>query len=319
MTSALVFDSSVMLGIILVCWLLQASMKVNKSSAISHLLIWLFFGLYSTQLLAHKINVPYSWWGLTNPPVNFSTTTFNVPQLKSTRMDELTADVLRTIQASIEKYSEKRDDVYLYPHLPYLYKIFEKLPPTKNAVQWFDVVTSEALSDEVDSLMNKKPNLLIFFDPPHGTYKGHANFKRITENQQTKILNWTDDMVSQGQYELIEYIIFDNKKTDETGRMDVRLKNLHSVNETQLEKFSSKLEFSHRIEERPKLEFSYRIEERPKLGFSYRIEERPKNEGKLAKFGVTKLAELELLVKLLGGLYKEDEHWYSLKIYRRVK
>lgn len=294
MTSALVFDSAVMFSIVVFCLLLQISLKIKKSMPISQMLIWLFFSVYSTNLLVHKINVPYSWWGLTNPPINFSTESFDVPQLKYTKMDQLTANILEIIQTSIKQYSSKNDDVYLYPHLPYLYKIFGKLPPTKNSVQWFDVVSLDSLADEIDDLERKKPNLLIFFDPPNGTYLGHAQFKKIEENPQKRILDWVDYKVSKSHYELIKYVVFNNAKTIESAAVSVRFKNLNNKTAEQISRFNDTLRYSTMEDE---------IINTSSSAHTYKV---------------TKLIELESLANFFGGLFKEDEHFYALKIYRRV-
>lgn len=293
MTSAFVFDSAIMLGVIFVCFLFQISMRGNKSLPVSQFLLWLFFTVYSTNLMAQKINVPYGWWGLTVPSISFSTETFDVPELKYTKMDHQMANMLETIEAAINKHSSSNDDVYFFPHMPYLYKIFDKLPPTKNAVQWFDVVSSKSMEDEIGNLERKKPSLLIYFDPPYGTYNGHEKFKKITESPQRKILNWTDSMVVEGEYELVEYFIYDNDKTHENDKFEVRFKNLNKVSPEQITKINSKLLFSELIS--------------------------PSQPRDRYIFQVTTLSDVEPLVEFFGGIFKEDENWYALKIYQKVK
>lgn len=169
-----------------------------------------FIGALFLSLLIYKQKEPYNWWGLRQGAV--SQAKFDLPyeQLKYFKVDEATYQLFLDVRNEINEKSRSSDDVYLYPDMPIFYQLHDKLPVTKNIVQWFDVISSDQYIDELSQIKIKKPRLVIMLDPPWYVYKGHSDLKQ-TRLLQLDFIKYMDSLVSRGVYRLVKYQVYNNE------------------------------------------------------------------------------------------------------------
>lgn len=162
------------------------------------------------SIIFNKCILPYDWWGLQQSNIFSARYSLPYKELKGIYVDKDTRDVFAEVKESIDAYSRDDRDVYLVPNIPIFYYLHKKYPPYRNVVQWFDVTSTKNMTDEMNRFKNKHPNLVVFLDPPESVYAGHANMirKELLLDDFGKLM---DDLVRNGEYELVKYTIYDQK------------------------------------------------------------------------------------------------------------
>jgi hypothetical protein len=168
-----------------------------------------FIALLFLALFVYKQNNPFNWWGLRQSEISMAKYELPYEELKYLRVDKATSLMFSDIKKEIDNKSEKNNDVYLYPDIPVFYQLSKKLPPTKNIVQWFDVISTSGINYEFAELKRINPKILIIFDAPWAVYKGHAMLKQ-SKLVQPEIIAYYDSMVAKGKYRMVKYQIYDN-------------------------------------------------------------------------------------------------------------
>lgn len=127
-----------------------------------------------------KYLAPYEWWGLTVGPIgaskfNLGASAGGAPQLKGIYADSQTFQSYQAILNLIRMQPRSdRSNVYLFPDIPIFYLLTNKIPPTKNVVQWFDVVTSSQLQQDVNYVDSRKAALIVSLTPPSFAFLGNG-------------------------------------------------------------------------------------------------------------------------------------------------
>ncbi|OGT06298.1 MAG: hypothetical protein A2103_00500 [Gammaproteobacteria bacterium GWF2_41_13] len=159
-------------------------------------------------VVVQKCQHPYSWWGLSQSPIYSAKNELSNVYMRGIYMDDPTAEAFNIIGDSINKFSKTNSDVYLFPDIPIFYYLYHKVPPYKNVVQWFDVITSADLQDEFNSFNQKLPAVIVFLDPPDYVYAGHAALiKRPLIQLMFK--KKFEELVQDGSYRLYQSFIYD--------------------------------------------------------------------------------------------------------------
>ena len=116
--------------------------------------------------------------------------------LKNLRVGVETYDLLTTIKDAVNTHSSERDDVYFYPHMPFFYIMHDKLPPTRNPVQWFDVIPDREMQKEIAAFEADPPKLMVVFDSPYFVHLGHQAMKK--QSYQTQFIDILNEKVAGG-------------------------------------------------------------------------------------------------------------------------
>jgi hypothetical protein len=184
----------------------EKALDTNKYN----LIIISFAVVLAISLFVYKQNQPYNWWGLSQGSIAQAKYELPYNSLKYLKVDKATFDLFATIKEVIETKSKTNNDVYLYPDIPIFYQLHNKIPPTRNLVQWYDVISTQAMMREIEDLKKIKPHLIIILEPPWFAYKGHSELKQ-SNLYQIEIINYLDQQVVKGDYRLIKYQIYSNK------------------------------------------------------------------------------------------------------------
>jgi hypothetical protein len=163
----------------------------------------------ASSLFIYKQNEPYNWWGLSQGPIAQAKYELPYSSLKYLKVDKATFDLFSTIKEVIETKSKTDNDLYLYPDIPIFYQLHNKIPPTRNLVQWYDVISTQAMKREIEDIKKILPHLIIVLEPPWFVYKGHSMLKN-SYLYQAEIVDFLDNQVVNGNYKLIKYQIYNN-------------------------------------------------------------------------------------------------------------
>jgi|GEM_PF-2043744 len=267
--------------------------------------------VFCVMTFTNKFAVPYSWWGLGQGTVSAARFELPYERMRFYRTDAATSEIYKTIKSSIETYSKTNNDVYLFPHIPIFYDLHNKIPPTANIGQWFDIITNKNVLKDLEFLKRNSPNLVIMLDPAWEAYVGHSIMKKSYLNQ-LDIVEYFNNQVALGNYKIIKYQIYDQKIFgDGLGgkqKLDVSLKvnNLDVVGYTIDELYAAK-------------KLSNRFLIRSVISNSQDIYKVIKREHKLKINDVLNLTirynQLDSLVQIFGPPDKTEENYYTLKIF----
>lgn len=148
--------------------------KRKLSVAYDAMLVILIAAVIGSALIRKVFNT-YDWWGLKEGSVFSARTELAHPALSHIRVTEGAAEVFARINNFVKQESRERDDVYFYPNIPMFYLLNNKLPPYKSLVQWFDVISTAQLEEEMRLFKEKPPHAIVFLDPPEFVYRGHED------------------------------------------------------------------------------------------------------------------------------------------------
>jgi hypothetical protein len=161
-----------------------------------------------------KLKMPYSWIGLSQSSILKATTELsNIPHTKGIYVDQITAEVFKTINEVVGKYSKNDKDVYFYPSIPMFYYLYNKVPPYKNVVQWFDVISSSDIKQELNDFKASPPKVIVFLDPPRFVYQLHY---KLIKRPLTQIDFETEfeKLMKNGEYSLYKYVLYNQELLD---------------------------------------------------------------------------------------------------------
>lgn len=209
-TSGLSQDDMIILcipAIIFIIVNLESILILKKNG---HFIIYfLIVSLIGINVISTKINFPWSWFGADQSAISYSSFTPPYKELMGLKTDEKTYKLMNSIKLNIETYSRNVDDTLIYPNIPFFYILHSKIPPFVTPVYWFDTATDKKIDYLISNLNIKKPELIIFFDPPNFAYQEHSKMKKH-EVSQTQFNRFIENSVKNGIYKLIDYQIFRN-------------------------------------------------------------------------------------------------------------
>lgn len=181
--------------------------------------------LLSAFIFLKKINNPYNWWGLSQAKISNSKYSLPFPQMKYFKVDKMTYDFFNDVKLYADE--SLKDDMYFYPHIPIFYMLYDTKPISNNFVQWFDVITTKNMINEISKIKQKEPSLVVILEPSWSAYKGHSELKQ-SKLEQVKLVELLDNYVSEGKYKLEQFSIFDNSiygdNMQDYNKVNIRIK-----------------------------------------------------------------------------------------------
>jgi hypothetical protein len=182
---------------------------VEMTEAPRQSIYFMIVSLIGFNVISTKINSPWSWFGADQSPISYSSFTPPYKELFGLKTDEKTYKLMNSIKLNIERYSKKVDDTLIYPNIPFFYILHSKVPSFLTPVYWFDTATDEKIDHLLSNINVKKPEIIIFFDPPNFAYQEHSKMKKH-EVRQIQFNNLIENFVQLGIYKLIDYQTFRN-------------------------------------------------------------------------------------------------------------
>jgi hypothetical protein len=144
---------------------------INATLAVALIVItgaYFFARTYTTQ---------YNWWGYQAKGKIESHHRGYFPELNGMEVDDFTSQVLRLVYQD-RLQAEGKQSVYIYPHMPLLYKFINEIPRYKNPVLWFDVSSEKDGFTAVQELQQNQPDIVYWLLVPESVRRGHFNLRR---------------------------------------------------------------------------------------------------------------------------------------------
>ena len=209
-TSSLSQDDMIILCIpVIICIAVHLESILNARKFNINSIFFIIISIIGINIFSNKINNPWSWFGANLSSISFSNSSTPYKELRGIHIDDMTSKLMNSIKHNIDKHSKEKSDVLLYPNIPFFYILHNKIPPFTTPVYWFDTASNKLIDDLIFKLNHKKPELIIFFDPPNFAYKEHSKMKK-NEVIQSKFNSVIDDFVRNGTYKLIDFHEFRN-------------------------------------------------------------------------------------------------------------
>ncbi len=131
------------------------------------------------SIVSFKYDVPYSWWGLTEPSIRDAKYEIeDCELLNGIKVSEETAQGYELILGSIKEHTEEGDSIFVFPHAPIFYLLSDRYPDTYTYVQWFDVSSDKAVVKDIDVLKEKNPKVIVYIDIGEYVTSSHENLFR---------------------------------------------------------------------------------------------------------------------------------------------
>ena len=116
---------------------------------------------------------PYYWWGLQQGILAEHTQTTDVPLLTGIRMRPLDKQCYETIYQDVINNTTEADTIFTFPHCPVVYTITDRHSATYTKVQWFDVSSADAISEDINRLREEPPKVVVYMTVPDMAYESH--------------------------------------------------------------------------------------------------------------------------------------------------
>ncbi|GBL44286.1 hypothetical protein SFMTTN_0081 [Sulfuriferula multivorans] len=192
-----------------VAWILNRIQRFPQQKYF--LLASLFFLAILPRIAIGKLLVPYSWWENTQGSVFSARYQTNYPDLAGIYVDVKYRDVFNMIKLYVDRYSLSQSDVYFY-NLPIFYALHKKIPPFREVVQWFDVVSSKQMENELRALRKHPPRVIVALEPSPVAFAVNRILKQNENLPQEDFRNQLDQWVFEGKYRLVRSVALPTHK-----------------------------------------------------------------------------------------------------------
>ncbi len=157
--------------------------------------------------VAFKINVPYGWESMVEPPVVRPSQESVLPQLQGMRLSPQTVQRIERVVALIEEHSSTGEEIFVFPHMPIFYLLAGRPPCTFSHVQFWDVCPDFIASADAERLLSHRPRVLVVGIMPEADIAEREQYFRSGRRSgQRDILEAIDKLTRSGDYELLDTV-----------------------------------------------------------------------------------------------------------------
>ncbi len=117
-----------------------------------------------------KMLIPYTFMGVSEPPVRLAKFESSVPRLKGFYLPEETVKFVDSTVDIVNKYSKPEDTIYIYPDFSLLYALTDRRCPTHSYHHVIDIVSDQLGESEAKLILEKRPAVLIYCQEKALTY-----------------------------------------------------------------------------------------------------------------------------------------------------
>ncbi|NJL21797.1 MAG: hypothetical protein HC895_14905, partial [Leptolyngbyaceae cyanobacterium SM1_3_5] len=196
------FEPIAIPGLGLVICLALAALRPNRLERLVRTGVWAGVGLALCSCTWLKLETPFDFAGWTEPAVRTARAAPTLPAMKGFFLSASTVEFVETATRLIEEHSAPDETVFVYPHLPVLYHLAGRRPPTFSMIHWFDVCSDEVSTTDAETLRTHPPALLIDFGLSEDDYRLHEDvFRSGRPSGQRKLRAVLQELES--RYELV--------------------------------------------------------------------------------------------------------------------
>lgn len=195
-------QSAVIIALVIALLLYYSQHLFSKEMTALALSLAICFGMTA---VATKYEVPYGWWGLTEPQIRTATETVAVPLMDGIFVSQEKKILMETVYNDIVENTDKDDSIFIFPHIPIFYAMTERYPDTFTLVQWFDVSSDKSIMADMETLSKNPPKVIVICDLPENAVEEHERLFRNGETAaQHMMMNELHRMTEALPYELLD-------------------------------------------------------------------------------------------------------------------
>lgn len=157
----------------------------------------------SLTAVVKKYVVPYTWWGLTETDIWSNTEEIEgIPLLEGIKVSANSKYVYESICRIVEESTSAEEHIFAFPHIPIFYALTDRYPSTYTLVQWFDVSADKNIREDIDTLKEEPPKVIILAHIPQMAVEGHERAFRDGKKSATREMEeFLMDYVVSNNYE----------------------------------------------------------------------------------------------------------------------
>ena len=162
--------------------------------------------LIVASAVAFKINRPFAWEGMIEPPVLNDGADCQLPQLRGLNLSSGTVDRLEKITSLIQTHSTDRDEIFVFPHLPIFYLLAERQPATFSFVHFWDVCPDFIARADAARLLTPEHQPKVIVEGIYTDDEIHTlerNFRAGQLSGQRDLIDAIHSLTTSGRYELL--------------------------------------------------------------------------------------------------------------------
>ncbi len=160
--------------------------------------------LQTTYGFSRKVICTYSWWGLSTGELSEQTETCDVPLLKGIKMSGTYATLYNNVYYGVTNNTAPDEEIFVFPHMPVLYLATDRPRATQTAIQWFDVCTDAAIIEDIDTIREKRPKVIVMCTIGDYVMQSHENSFRGGEASGLRVMqDFLDEFLVEEEYELL--------------------------------------------------------------------------------------------------------------------
>jgi len=114
-----------------------------------------------TTATARKHAVPFYWGRWVEPPLGASTVQPKAPELRGFLLSPRTAGFFDEVSETVKAYSRPEDPIFVYPNMPILYALAQRLPATFGLTHWVDVCPDFVAAADARTLLRHPPAVIV--------------------------------------------------------------------------------------------------------------------------------------------------------------
>jgi 4-amino-4-deoxy-L-arabinose transferase-like glycosyltransferase len=114
-----------------------------------------------TTAAARKHAVPFYWGRWVEPPLEASTVQPKAPELRGFLLSSVTAGFFDGVSETVKAHSRPEDRILVYPNMPILYALAQRLPATFALTHWVDVCPDFVAAADAQRLLSRPPAVIV--------------------------------------------------------------------------------------------------------------------------------------------------------------
>lgn len=181
-------------------------LTVGRTSLAALGLVFALLLFALNAMIESKFSVPYSWWSLHCPDVRSGClpgkglfSGMCLPPGEQMQLERLAYD--------IERFTSPTDAVYVYPHIPVLNVLTDRLPYGGAVQSWFDFSGHDFVRSLAGKLAKDPPPVIVMVQIPWNDFYQHERlFSESKSLPQRQVLQAVEQLVVENRIVLIDKI-----------------------------------------------------------------------------------------------------------------
>lgn len=160
--------------------------------------------LFCIAAATRKQMVPWAWGRWIEPPLVESVVPFKHPALNGFLVSQWSSRLVDGVVSDIQANTNRDDEIFVYPNMPLLYALADRLPATYALAHWVDVCPDNIAQRDLETLRSKKPKLVIArLDTEAQLRQEESNFRNGRTSGVRQLRDGLRQLLTE-QYELVK-------------------------------------------------------------------------------------------------------------------